>query len=155
MIIDHLYLLHQLGVQPGQHRWVQIKLCQIGFPSLLVGLVCFEQEVRIDSPSTPQVHIIIGSSPYTSSVLSTLSSLSLSMPSSMSSATSSVSTLSSLPSPTHFNIKAGLSTSVKLSKADQRRLQVVMIRMKVTMNIAVREIARDLRVSCHMVKYCS
>ena len=58
MIIDHLYLLDQIGVQPGQHRWVQIKLCQIGFPSLLVGLVCFEQEVRIDSPSTPQVHII-------------------------------------------------------------------------------------------------
>ena len=56
-------LWHQIGVQPGQHRWVQIKLCQIGFPSLLVGLVCFQQEVRIDSPSTPQVHIIIGSSP--------------------------------------------------------------------------------------------
>ena len=39
---------------------------------------------------------------------------------------SSVSTLSSsLPSPTHFNVKAGLSTSVKLSKGDQRRLQVI------------------------------
>ena len=31
---------------------------------------------------------------------------------------------SSIPSPTHFNIKAGLSTSTKLSKADKRRLQV-------------------------------
>ena len=40
---------------------------------------------------------------------------------------SSVSTLSSssLPSPTHFNVKAGLSTSVQLSKGDQRRLQVL------------------------------
>ena len=48
---------------------------------------------------------------------------------------SSVSTISSLPSPTHFNVKAGLSTSVKLSRADQRRLQVIGITLMLRMRM--------------------
>ena len=94
-----------------EQRGVEIQLDPIRLTALLVGLVRLEQEVKAEGR-----RLIFSVDPITGNNQSTSISIM---------SRSSVSTISSLPSPTHFNVKAGLSTSVKLSRADQRRLQVI------------------------------